>query len=80
MRNQAMRESSDAANFNPPPEPWGEIVFSAADGFVWASWPGTLATVNLGRYDAVLAMMQDFVGQSAVAKSLLRPVSSDPVP
>jgi hypothetical protein len=53
-------------------EPWNEIVLSAIDGYVWASWPGTSAAVRLGRFEAVLAMMQEFVDQSALGENLSR--------
>jgi len=37
-------------------EPDLGIVFSLRDGFVWASWPGTTATVKLGRHEMVAGM------------------------
>ena len=46
------------------------IFFSLRDGFVWASWPGTTATVKLGRHEMVAGMMSDFLAQDAVARRL----------
>jgi|KBSMisStandDraft_5_1062788.scaffolds.fasta_scaffold124200_2 hypothetical protein len=46
------------------------ILFSLRDGFVWASWPGTTATVKLGRHEMVAGMMYDFLAQDAVARRL----------
>lgn len=50
--------------------PEEEIVFSSRDGFVWASWPQTNATVRLGRHDLVAAMMQDFLAQDSLGRRL----------
>ena len=46
------------------------IVFSARDGYVWASWPETDAAVKLGRHEMVAQMMQDFLAQDALGKRL----------
>jgi hypothetical protein len=46
------------------------IIFSFADGFVWASWPGTAAKVRLGRHENVTAMMRDFLAQSELGERL----------
>jgi len=43
-----------------------QIVFSLADGFVWVSWPGTAASIRLGKYQIVRTMMRDFLRQSAL--------------
>ena len=51
-------------------EPWPDIVFSLSGDFVWAGWPGTNAAINLGKYDAVAAMMRDFLEQSALGEHL----------
>jgi hypothetical protein len=48
-----------------------EIVFSLADDFVWASWPGSPSAVCLGRCDMVSAMMRDFLFQCEVGERLL---------
>jgi hypothetical protein len=50
--------------------PEDEIIFSLRDGYVWASWPGTNASVRLGRYEMVPAMMRDFLEQDAVGQRL----------
>ena len=41
--------------------PMHAIIFSMAGGTVWASWPGTRVSVNLGQSDAVTYMMRDFL-------------------
>jgi hypothetical protein len=46
------------------------IIFSLLDGFVLASWPGTDASVRLGRHELVAAMMEDFLAQDALGKRL----------
>ena len=50
--------------------PQSEIIFSLVDGYVWASWPRTDASVRLGTYESVTAMMSDFLSQSALAERL----------
>jgi hypothetical protein len=50
--------------------PQSEIIFSLVDGYVWATWPGTDASVRLGTYESVTAMMCDFLAQSALAEQL----------
>ncbi len=49
-----------------------DVVFSWADGFVWASWPGTGAAVKLGKCEAVTAMMQNFLDQCALGERMTR--------
>ena len=46
------------------------IIFSLLDGYVLASWPGTDASVRLGRHEMVAAMMKDFLAQDEVGKRL----------
>ena len=56
-----------------PAEGWRlglEIVFSSRDGYVWASWQHSEASVRLGRLELVAAMMQDFLAQDALGKRL----------
>jgi hypothetical protein len=48
------------------------IIFSSREGFAWASWPETEASVRLGRHDMVTRMMQDFLAQDDLAKKLNR--------
>ena len=47
-----------------------EVIFSLTNGFVWASWPGTEACVRLGNYEAVTAMMRDYLAQAETANRL----------
>jgi len=63
----------DASSFSHGSEPGLEIIFSSLDGYVWASWPETNATVRLGRHEMVAAMMQDFLDQDSLGKRLGRP-------
>ena len=49
-----------------------EIIFSLADGFVSASWPGSTTRVVLGSYEGVKVMMQDFLDQSALGERLTK--------
>ena len=46
------------------------IIFSLLDGYVLASWPGTDASVRLGRHKLVAAMMEDFLAQDALGRRL----------
>ncbi len=48
------------------------LVFSLAEGFVWASWPGASGSVRLGTHDHVREMMQDFLAQSDVGERLAK--------
>lgn len=57
---------NDGAPIQHPPE----VIFSLADGVVWASWPDTTTPIKLGSYDGVKAMMQDFLDQSALGERL----------
>ena len=50
--------------------PEQEIIFSERDGYVLASWPGTNASVKLGRREIVAAMMEDFLAQAALGERL----------
>jgi hypothetical protein len=40
-----------------------DLIFSLIDGYVWVSWPGTVASVKLGANDTVRALMRDFLAQ-----------------
>lgn len=44
-------------------QPRSDVVFSLRDGFVWASWPGAIASVRLGSQNSVTAVMRDFLAQ-----------------
>ena len=60
---------------SPDPYEWereGHLTFSLRDGFVWASWPESEASVRLGRHDMVAAMMQDFLAQDALGVELAK--------
>ena len=46
------------------------IIFSLVDGFVWACWPGTSASVRLGDHEPVIAMMRDFLAQCDLGERL----------
>jgi len=46
------------------------IIFSLLDDYVFASWPGTDASVRLGRHEMVAAMMKDFLAQDELGKRL----------
>ena len=48
----------------------GSVIFSFVDGYVWASWPGSDSIVRMGRYDIVIASMQDFLAQDELAERL----------
>jgi hypothetical protein len=52
-----------------PPEE--AIIFSLHEGYVLASWPGTDASVRLGRHETVAAMMKDFLAQDALGRRLV---------
>lgn len=54
------------------PAPEEEIIFSLRDGYVLGSWPGTNASVRLGRHEVVAAMMGDFLAQDALGRRLAR--------
>jgi hypothetical protein len=46
------------------------IIFSLLDGHVWASWPGSDASVNLGAQEEVTEMMSDFLAQCELGERL----------
>ena len=50
----------------------GAIIFSLIDGFVWACWPGTSASVRLGDHEPVIAMMRDFLAQCDLGERLAK--------
>ncbi len=47
-----------------------DLILSLVDGFVWASWPGTIASVKLGDEAAVTAVMRDFLVQCELGERL----------
>ena len=51
-------------------EPNCEVIFSFVDGFVWASWPGAVSMVRVGRYETVTASMRDFLAQCELGERL----------
>jgi hypothetical protein len=46
------------------------IVFSLADGVVWASWPGKTQLVELGPYDGVTYMMRTFLATCEIGERM----------
>jgi len=46
------------------------IVFSLADGVVWASWPGKTGRVKLGDYAGVTYMMRNFLAQCELGERM----------
>jgi hypothetical protein len=46
------------------------VILSLVDGFVWASWPGTIASVKLGDEASVTAVMRDFLAQCELGERL----------
>jgi len=53
------------------PERNDNIVFSYVDGYVWMSWPGAVAAVRVGTYEAATAAMQDFLAQCELGERLV---------
>ena len=47
-----------------------EVIFSLVDGYVWACWPGTPASVRLGNDETVIEGMQSFLAQCALGERL----------
>ncbi len=54
-----------------------DLIFSLVDGFVWASWPGTTASVKLGNQESVTAVMRDFLAQCELGERLKNAKSLD---
>jgi len=52
--------------------PEDDLIFSLAEGFVWASWPGTRASVKLGIQTSVTAVMRDFLAQCELGERLAK--------
>lgn len=63
-----MKENDGSLNHDRAPEE--AIIFSLHEGYVVVSWPGTDASVRLGRHDTVAAMMADFLAQDALGRRL----------
>ena len=70
MWREAVTRCDEPLNGDAGHEP--EIIFSLAEGFVSASWPGSATRVVLGSYEGVKAMMQDFLDQSALGERLAK--------
>lgn len=47
-----------------------DLIFSLTEGYVWASWPGTVASVKLGTQATVRAVMRDFLAQCELGDRL----------
>ena len=60
----------NGCSINEDQAPEEAIIFSLHDGYVLASWPGTNASVRLGRHETVAAMMADFLAQDELGKRL----------
>lgn len=58
-----------------PHRPETELILSLEADYVVASWPDTGASVRLGTYETVMAVMADFLLQCAVADDLKRLVN-----
>ena len=71
-KDRGMNRAPSLADDYDPTEPNEDIIFSFVDGFVWASWPGTISLVRLGRYETVTAMMQDFLAQCELGERLAK--------
>jgi hypothetical protein len=70
---------SSGASF--PDRPWEQdlaIIFSSRDGYVWASWLDSEASVRLGRHAMVTSMMRDFLAQDAIGVRLSEHRPSNP--
>ena len=61
---------ADRSTFHNREQPELAIIFSLRDGYVWASWPDTEASVRLGRHEMVAGMMRDFLAQDALGDRL----------
>lgn len=69
---QAMIEKRNGCSINQHQAPEEAIIFSLHEGYVVASWPGTDASVRLGRHEIVAAMMEDFLAQDALGRRLVQ--------
>jgi hypothetical protein len=47
-----------------------DLIFSLVDEFVWVCWPGTSASVRLGKHEPVIAVMRDFLDQCELGERL----------
>jgi hypothetical protein len=72
MWRETEARSDEPSNDEPGFQHKPEIIFSLADGYVSASWPGSATRVVLGSYEGVKAMMQDFLDQSALGERLAK--------
>ena len=54
-----------------------DLIFSLTDGYVWASWPGTVASVKLGTHATVRAVMRDFLAQCELGDRLTNAKTDD---
>lgn len=72
-----MRTPDSQSQIDSNSHPGSKIVFSLSDDVVWVSWPGKEAVIELGKYDAVAAMMRDFLDQSAIGERLLERLVRD---
>ena len=69
-RYEAQMTERNGCSIDQDQAPEEAIIFSLLDGYILASWPGTDASVRLGRHELVAAMMEDFLAQDALGKRL----------
>lgn len=48
------------------------VIFSSRNGRVFASWPGTSTSLDLGPPDGVAEMMRDFLAQCEIGERLAK--------
>ena len=56
------------------------VVFSYIDGFVWLTWPGAVEVRRVGKYEAVMESMKDFLAQSELGERLAAGTSKSRLP
>ena len=66
----AMSKTDDLSDHSGSGHLRDDLIFSLTDGFVWASWPGTVASVKLGTWESVTAVMRDFLAQCELGDRL----------
>jgi hypothetical protein len=50
--------------------PDASVIFSYVDDYVRLSWPRTEGVVRVGKYEEVLAAMENFIAQSELGEKL----------
>ena len=69
---EAIAQRPDPAPSAQPRQPELDVIFSSRDGYVWASWAETDASVRLGRREKVANMMRDFLAQEELGERLAK--------